>query len=56
MNRNENLKIKTNRKDSEIYVEDSVLFYIFPFNQKIYNSLDIHGKINLKDSLINSGR
>lgn len=45
-----NLNIKTSNPGGEIFIEDSILFFIFPFNAKLYLSLDIHQRINLKDS------
>ncbi|CAM1355875.1 hypothetical protein [Tenacibaculum halocynthiae] len=48
-NEQNELRIKLIKDDH--YIEDSVLWYIFPFEENYYLGLSIHQRINHKQSL-----
>ena len=48
--KNGQLRIKSVDGDDVHYLDDSVLYYVFPFNEEYYLSLDVHMRINLKSS------
>ncbi|WP_408050080.1 hypothetical protein [Tenacibaculum halocynthiae] len=46
-----NNELKEKSDSGEIFLEDSVLWYILPFEEVYYLGLSIHQKINHKQSL-----
>ena len=44
------LRIKSLNNDNCYYLDDTVLFFVFPFYEEYYLSLDINTRINFKSS------
>lgn len=52
MNYDANNELRVQQVGNDHYVEDSVLWYIFPFEEAFYLTLDIHQRINYKNNII----
>ena len=52
MNYDANNELRIQQIGDDHYVEHSVLWYIFPFEESYYLTLDIHQRINHKNNII----